>query len=64
MIRRKRSTLGRKSEMRTRPAELSHTWSHPGVSTSCVTYQSSAGFLLLFWRQCWVKQRVEICPKL
>ncbi|KAJ8245245.1 hypothetical protein COCON_G00235470 [Conger conger] len=51
----KRSTSERESEIRTRPAESSHTSSHPGVSTSCVTYQSSAGFLLLFWRQFWVK---------
>ncbi|KAJ8250060.1 hypothetical protein COCON_G00232760 [Conger conger] len=55
MTHRRRSTSERESEIRTRPAESSHTSSHPGVSTSCVTYQSSAGFLLLFWRQCWVK---------
>ncbi|KAI3355494.1 hypothetical protein L3Q82_018334 [Scortum barcoo] len=42
----------RDSVMKICPAESSHTSRHPGLSTSCVKSQSSAGSLLQFWTTC------------
>ncbi|KAI3376811.1 hypothetical protein L3Q82_000096 [Scortum barcoo] len=49
---RRRSTSGGDSVMKICPAESSHTSRHPGLSTSCVKSQFSAGSLLQFWTTC------------
>ncbi len=64
MSHRRRNTSGRESVIRVWPIKSSHTWSHQGASTSCATSQFSAGSQPLFWRRCWVEQRVERFPRL
>ena len=59
MTHRRKSTSGRESVMRVRPAESSHTLRHPGVSTSCATSQSSVGSQPLFLKEYWKKQRLQ-----
>ncbi|KAI3354981.1 hypothetical protein L3Q82_004772 [Scortum barcoo] len=44
-------------------AESSHTSRHPGLSTSCVKSQSSAGSLLQFWTTCWTTDQRGELPK-
>src|SRR4029434_5037492 len=48
MTHRRRSTSRRRLVIRFLPAESSLTSNYQGASTSCATYQCSAGLLLLF----------------
>src|SRR4029434_1322138 len=57
MTHRRRSTSRRGSVIRVRPVESSHTLRHPGVSTSCATFQSSVGLQPLYFSRCWTTLR-------